>query len=93
MDLRWVGTRVVQPMSYRTTPTVNPTVLPVSVDGSRGDIAFCPQLRRPPRLGLPRLERSVAPIDAAPASTSQSTAYGTVLGMLRGWEKTDHATR
>ena len=78
VDLRWVGTRVVQSMSYRTTPVVNPTALPVSVDAValRSESVPGPQIS-----------------NAAPASASQDTTYSTVLGMLRGWEKTDHATR
>ncbi len=92
MDLRWVGTRVVQPMSYRTTPTVNPTVLPVSVDVV-AVISHSPPTSQNATVGASEDGTSVTPIDAAPASTSQTTAYGTVLGMLRGWEKTDHAAR
>jgi hypothetical protein len=31
VDLRWVATRVVQPLSYRTPPVAHPTALPVSM--------------------------------------------------------------
>jgi len=92
VDLRWVGTRVVQPMSYRTTPVVNPTELPdfVYADAVRSESA--------PTSQNAKVEdsddgKSVAPIGTAPASASQGTAYSTVLGTLRGWEKTDHAMR
>jgi hypothetical protein len=60
VDLRWVGTHVVQTLSYRTEAEA----------------------------------RAVsARADAAPVEASQGAAYATVMGMLRGWEKVDHAAR
>jgi hypothetical protein len=92
VDLRWVGTRVVQPMSYRTAPVVNPVALPVWVDAVAARSESAPASQNA-RVGASDDGTSVAPIDAAPDSASQGTAYSTVLGTLRGWEKTDHATR
>lgn len=91
VDLRWVGTRVVQPLSYRTTPVVNPAAVPVSVDAdaARSNSASG---SRAAKLGPSDGGTSFIPIDAATASVLQATAYGTVLGMLRGWEKSDHAS-
>jgi len=66
VDLRWVATRVVQPLSYTVAPLVNPTAMPVSMVADA--------------------------MESQPASSSQRTSYATVLAMLRGWEKTDHAT-
>ena len=92
VDLRWVVTRMVQPLSYRTTPVVNPTVLPVCVDvvAVRSESAPTSQNAK---VGASDDGTSVGPIAVAPTSASQATAYGTVLGMLRGWDMTDHATR
>ncbi len=91
VDLSWVATHVVQPLSYRTAPLVNPTALPVSVDvdAVRLNSASGSQAAK---VGVSDAEASVAPIDAA-APASHGTPYTSVLGMLRGWEKTDHATR
>ncbi len=92
VDLRWVGTRVIQSLSYRTTPVVNPAVQPVSVDvvAVRSEPAPTSQNAA---VRASDEGTSVAPIDEAPASASQTTAYSTVLGMLRSWEMSDHATR
>ena len=91
VDLRWLGTRVVQPMSYRTTPVVNPTAPLVSVDVIAVKADYAPTSQN--TTGEASDDgTSVVPIDEAPASASQAAAYGTVLGMLRAWEMTDHAT-
>jgi len=65
VDLRWVATRVVQPLPYASQSAVNPTGLTVPVVADA--------------LGL------------QPVSISQTNSYSSVLAMLRGWEKTDHA--
>jgi len=92
VDLRWVGTRVVQPLSYRITPLAHSAALPASGDVVAVSSESTPALQNA-TVGASDNETSVAPIEEAPASASQATAYGTVLGMLRGWEKTDHAAR
>jgi hypothetical protein len=92
VDLRWVATRVVQPLSYRATPVAHPTALPFSMyeDTVGAESASSSQTAN---VGVSDAGASVTSIDATPASGSQDTAYTTVLGMLRSWENSDHATR
>jgi hypothetical protein len=71
-DLRWVGTRVVQPLTYITEQGSHPMA---ELNSVLADVVTSDTS------------------SAAPVSASQATAYGTVMGMLRGWEKADHATR
>jgi len=71
-DLRWVATRVVRPLSYKTTPAAHSDALTLSAGADAANDG---------------------PPNAVQASASQSTAYTTVLGMLRSWEKADRATR
>lgn len=92
VDLRWVGTRVVQPLSYRKAPVEISTAPPVSVDviAVRSETAPTSQNAT---VGASNDGTSVAPIDETHVSASQGIAYSAVLGMLRGWEMIDHATR
>jgi hypothetical protein len=65
VDLRWVGTRVVQPLAYRTK--------------TEADVRA-------------RIDSGTV-VSAASNSASQTAAYTTVVGMLRGWEKANHAAQ
>jgi len=84
VDLRWVATRVAQPLQYRISPVVHATALPVAVQEDAAESASILQSGN---------GGGAAANGATPSTASQSTAYTTVLAMLRGWEKTDDATR
>ena len=86
VDLRWVATRVAQPVQYRISPVVRATALPVPVQEDAAESAS----------SLQSANGGGAATEAngtTPATALQGTAYTTVLAMLRGWEKTDDATR
>lgn len=84
VDLRWVATRVAQPLQYRISPVVHATALPVPVQEDAAESAS----------NLQSANRGGAEANGTTAATAlQGTAYTTVLAMLRGWEKTDDATR
>jgi hypothetical protein len=90
VDLRWVATRVAQPLSYRISPVAHPTALPVPVQEDAAESSSSSQTANGGGSGA---AAAAAANGAAPVAASQGTAYTTVLAMLRGWEKTDHATR
>jgi hypothetical protein len=83
VDLSWVATSVIRPITYR--------------DGSVAQTAELAGLIHADALsGLPvnLVETaSIAVADATPASGAQGETYKTVLGMLRGWEKNDGGAR
>ena len=84
VDLRWVATRVAQPLQYRISPVVHATALSVPVQEDAAESAS----------NLQSANRGGAEANGTTAATAlQGTAYTTVLAMLRGWEKTDDATR
>ena len=84
VDLRWVATRVAQPLQYRISPVVHATALSVQVQEDAAESAS----------NLQSANRGGAEANGTTAATAlQGTAYTTVLAMLRGWEKTDDATR
>jgi len=77
VDLRWVGTRVVPPLTYRD-------------ESARARASGAPSA------AVAGSDVTVAAVPAATATASAdslSAGYATVLGLLRSWEKTDHATR
>jgi len=84
VDLRWVATRVAQPLQYRISPVAHAAALPVPVQEDAAESASILQSGN---------GGGAAANGATPSTASQSTAYTTVLAMLRGWEKTDDATR
>ena len=84
VDLRWVATRVAQPLQYRISPVAHAAALPVPVQEDAAESATSLQSGN---------GGGAAANGATPSTASQSTAYTTVLAMLRGWEKTDDATR
>jgi hypothetical protein len=86
VDLRWVATRVAQPLQYRISPVVHATALSVPVQEDAAESASIMQSANGGSAGA-------AANGATPATALQGTAYTTVLAMLRGWEKTDDATR
>ena len=86
VDLRWVATRVAQPLQYRISPVVHATALSVQVQEDAAESASIMQSANGGSAGA-------AANGATPATALQGTAYTTVLAMLRGWEKTDDATR
>jgi hypothetical protein len=81
VDLSWVGTRVVTPIAYQAQAQPKPIIRPTPVHAESVATASAdmgePQLAATPPAG----------------SGSQKMAYSTVLGMLRGWEVSDHAAR
>jgi hypothetical protein len=84
VDLRWVATRVAQPLQYRISPAVHPTALHAPVQEDAAESAS----------SLQSANGGGAEADGTtPATASQGTEYTAVLAMLRGWEKTDDATR
>ncbi len=100
VDLRWVATRVVHPLSYRTGPVVHPTGEPIFFHADAVSAGRASRESAEPASGAGAVDAggsmvggSIAAVNAAPAAASQSMAYTTVLGMLRSWEKSDHATR
>jgi hypothetical protein len=84
VDLRWVATRVAQPLQYRISPVVHAGALSVSGQEDAAESASSLQSAN---------GGGAAANGAMAAAAPQGTAYTTVLAMLRGWEKTDHATR
>jgi hypothetical protein len=98
VDLRWVATRVVQPVAYQA-PAVHWMALPahISVGGvtSEDGLDAAPQsimaIEGGSGMQAVGVATAAASNGAAAASPSQNAAYATVLGMLRGWEKSDHA--
>jgi hypothetical protein len=90
VDLRWVATRVAQPLSYRISPVAHPTALPVPM---QEDAAESSSISQTANAGGSGAVAAAAANGTTPAAASRDTAYPTVLAMLRGWEKTDHATR
>ena len=95
VDLRWVGTRVVQPLTYKTEPVAHPIGGPITVHAYAVNAgpASTEELETASSLPTADVLASVAASEARAASASQGAAYATVLGMLRSWEKADHATR
>jgi len=81
VDLSWVGTRVVTPTAYQQVALGKPIMRPMPVHADSGGAAS------EDAVGL----QSAGNLPAS--SGSQSAAYATVLSMLRGWEKSDHAAR
>jgi len=76
VDLSWVGTRVLTPIGYQAQALPKPIMRPMPVQVSTASADA----------GEPQVAAAV------PAgSGSQSAAYAAVLGMLRGWEVSDHA--
>jgi len=95
VDLRWVATRVVQPLSYRTELVAHPTAMPVSARAHavRPDPASAQGPESAFSLQAAVGLASVVTAQGTATSASQGTAYATVLGTLRSWEKADHAMR
>jgi hypothetical protein len=85
MDLSWVGTRVVRPVSYASATTIGPR--PIFLQSSSPNAAGSA-----PRT-VARVAPALAGAEATTAPASQSAAYTTVLGMLRNWETEDHGAR
>ena len=88
VDLRWVATRVAQPLQYRISPVAHAAALPVPVQEDAAESASSLQTANGGGAGAEATAN-----DATPSTASQGTAYTAVLAMLRGWEKTDDATR
>ena len=95
VDLRWVATRVVRPVSYQVTLVVRGTGRPVAV---RPDVVAAGVAQAPESASFPGSEGNGTGVSALPSvaaadSDSQSESVATVIAMLRSWEKEDHATR
>jgi hypothetical protein len=95
VDLRWISTRVVRPISYQRGFAARPTGLPVSVhpDAVREGAAGADEAESVSGTQSGEAAPYVVPTGAAAASAVQGDVFTTVLAMLRVWEKNDHATR
>jgi hypothetical protein len=78
VDLRWVGTRVVNPVSYQLGSVAQVTIRPAIGAGGPQSASI---------LAAANSSAAIAPIEGIPASAAKSMAYPAVLGMLRSWEK------
>jgi hypothetical protein len=86
VDLRWVATRVAQPLQYRISPAVHAAALRAPMQEDAAESSSSLQSATGGSAGA-------AANGTTPAAASQGTAYTAVLAMLRGWEKADDATR
>jgi hypothetical protein len=88
VDLRWVATRVVRPVSYRLESVSHPTALPVRLRAEA--------MLATPAQGTEAADispgREVAAVGSI-APAAQDAGYATVLALLRGWEKRGDAAR
>jgi hypothetical protein len=84
VDLGWVGTRVVRPTAYAGTQKQGVVGGPINVKAAVVGAG-----------GVDTANASVAvvPIERMTASALPSTAYKTVVGMLRGWETNGQGAR
>ncbi|HEX9201886.1 MAG TPA: hypothetical protein VF865_20180 [Acidobacteriaceae bacterium] len=91
VDLRWIGTRVARPVSYRPESVARPPLVPVAVRAytvtRSSSIA--------PEAPSPNPDESAAPMALAATAepTPPSASYTATIGLLRAWEKSDHGTR
>jgi len=84
VDLRWVATRVVRPVSY-VAGVAHPTALPVGVHAeavAESDVAAGAQCGG-----------AVLPEGGAIAPAAQDAGYATVLTLLRSWASANDAAR
>ena len=98
IDLRWIGIRVVRPLSYRPATVARQTALPVSIHAyARMTIsATAPESESPWTSGTADVSVPAATSEAAEpaaASASEFTSYPAMLAILRAWEKSDDAAR
>ncbi len=92
VDLRWIATRVVRPVSYRSQPVAHPTALPVAVRAEAMTAAPVPAQEAAD--DSQTSDASAAwRADAAIAPATQDAGYTTVLALLRSWEKGGDAAR
>src|SRR6266702_2750610 len=91
VDLRWIGTRVARPVSYRPESVARSPLVPVAVRAytvtRSSSIA--------PEAPSPNPDESAAPMALAATAepTPPSASYTATIGLLRAWEKSDHGTR
>jgi hypothetical protein len=83
VDLGWVGTRVVKPTAYQPAPDHGPVARPITFRTESVTAASSPATDKV----------VAAQAQGTPASAQPSTAYTSVLGMLRSWERSDHGAR
>ena len=84
VDLRWVATRVVRPVSY-VAGVAHPTALPVGV---RAEAVAESDVADGPLCG-----GAVLPEGGAIAPAAQDAGYATVLTLLRSWASANDAAR
>jgi hypothetical protein len=92
VDLRWVATRVVRPVSYRSESVAHPTSqsLPVQAEA----VAAVPAQGTEAAGGSQTSDGAAAlRVEPAIAATAQDAGYATVLALLRSWEKSSDAAR
>jgi len=91
MDLSWVGTRVVNPISYQAASVARTTIRPAI--GQTDALNAVPADAGGQQSALAMAQGAIVPIEGIPASATKSAPYTTVLGMLRSWEQGDHGPR
>ena len=100
VDLRWVATRVVQPLSYRAGPVTHPIGRPISVHADAVNADAMNAVTPQPASGAGARGTGASSLAgaadgpvAAAAADSQSRPYTAVLEMLRSWEKLANGAR
>lgn len=83
VDLRWIATRAVRPVSYLAV--VHPTALPVAVHAEA--------IAENETADGPRHGDAVSPAGGAIAAGAQNAGYATVLELLRSWARVGDASR
>jgi hypothetical protein len=82
VDLDWVGTSVVRPTSYRQAGGA--IARPIMLQSGSASVVSSDTANG---------GAAIAPIEKLSASAQQGTAYASVLGMLRNWEKNGPGAR
>jgi len=91
VDLRWVATRVIRPISDGANSVAHPTALPVPVRAEV--VSVVPAHGTEASDGSPDSGAPALPVAAVMAPAAQDAGYATVLALLRRWEKGDDAAR
>jgi hypothetical protein len=93
VDLRWVQTRVVRPISYRAESAANPVGLVMGVRANAAEAANAAVAQSTFRSAASVSGILASLSDVAMTAAAQSEPYATVLGKLRGWAREDNASR
>jgi len=92
VDLRWIATRVLQPLSYLPDSVATLPARPVAAypNPERPNTALAAAAGQNTILAPPPGTASPADATSAP---NQSAAYAVILALLQSWEQDDHAAR